>query len=270
MNRCILMLKTQTEVELEIEINVVMSAHTIPQNQLLMLADTCLLWGHRISEWCGHGPALEEDIALTNTALDLIAHARVLYQCVARREMALGAKDASEDRLAYFRDPVDFQNMQLAEQPNGDYAQTIVRSLFLAAWFTPLWEQLALTSVDTEIRALATDAAKASRAQLRHAADWTVRFGDGTAESRRRVETAIGLLLHYVNELLAVSIDGVDNVDIADRWRATIAKVFALATLDALPQTLPDAAVIGGSRKHREALLGEMQSLARQHPNAAW
>jgi ring-1,2-phenylacetyl-CoA epoxidase subunit PaaC len=247
-----------------------MTTTLMPREQLLILADTCLLWGHRISEWCGHGPALEEDIALTNTALDLIAHARALYQCIARREVALGKTGVTEDQLAFFRDAADFRNVKLAEQPNGDYAQTIVRSLFLATWFAPLWEKLANARNDSEIRALAFEAAKASRTQLRHATDWTIRFGDGTTESRQRVEHAITRLLPYVQELHLVDINGVDKNEIAKQWRLTIAQVFSVATLAAPPESLPKMDSTDIARPHRKALLAEMQSLARQHPNARW
>jgi ring-1,2-phenylacetyl-CoA epoxidase subunit PaaC len=249
--------------------NTVMSAKTIPQEQLLMLADTCLLWGHRISQWCGHGPALEEDIALTNTALDVIGHARSLYQLVARREPSGSVASISEDTLAYFREPQDFQNVSLAEWPNGDYAQTIVRSLFLSAWFVPLWEQLAGANIDNDVRSIAIEAIKASRAQLRHATDWVIRFGDGTEESRARVEDAIRALLPHVNSMLSARIDGAQQTEVATHWRAIIDQVFVDATLDTLPPKLPSNAV-DPTRQHRTELLADMQSVARQYPNAVW
>jgi ring-1,2-phenylacetyl-CoA epoxidase subunit PaaC len=247
-----------------------MSIPNIPQEQLLILADTCLLWGHRLSQWCGHGPALEEDIALTNTALDVIGHSRVLYQLVAQRESTHGVVGVTEDTLAYFRDSHAFKNVILAELPNGDYAQTLVRSLFLSAWFVPCWEQIAETCSDGEIRALAKEAAKASRAQLRHASDWIVRFGDGTVESRTRVEGAIELLLLYVDELLLTRIDDVDHALISKRWRVIVNEVFANATLATLPSILPRKELGSEERRHRIDLLSDMQSLARQHPNAVW
>ncbi len=247
-----------------------MSAKNIPRDQLLILADTCLLWGHRLSQWCGHGPALEEDIALTNTALDVIGQSRSLYQLVAQRELVRGATNVTEDTLAYFRDPHEFRNDTLAELPNGDYAQTITRSLFLSAWFVPLWEQLAGLNSDSDIQAIAKEAAKASRAQLRHASDWIIRFGDGTNESRERVERAVKVLLPYVNALLLLRIDGADHTEISARWRTLVNDVFATATLDVLSPTLPINDHIDHVRQHRIELLSDMQSVARQHPNAVW
>jgi ring-1,2-phenylacetyl-CoA epoxidase subunit PaaC len=247
-----------------------MSAKTIPQDQLLILADTCLLWGHRLSQWCGHGPALEEDIALTNTALDVIGQARSLYQLVAQRQLAEGAANVTEDTLAYFRDPHEFKNVMMAELPNGDYAQTIVRSLFLSAWFVPLWEQLTETSRDTDVRSIAKEAAKSSRAQLRHASDWVIRFGDGTVESRIRVDGAIQALLPYVNSLHSVRIDDVEQTEMLMRWCAIVNEVFVDATLSVLPLTLPLSDRSDHVRQHRIDLLGDMQSVAREHPNAVW
>ena len=238
----------------------------LPEATLLMLADTCLLWGHRLSEWCGHGPALEEDIALTNTALDVIGQARALLQLVAARR-APNAPATTEDALAYFRDPHEFRNVTLAELPNGDYAQTILRSLLLAAWFVPVWEALE-KHPDRPIAAIANNAAKEARMQLRHAHDWVVRFGDGTPESRGRIEVAVAVLWPYCAELLDVEIKGTERLARCDVWQRFIASAFIEATL-----TVPAMAdQKSGIEPHenRESLLTEMQSLARQHPNAVW
>lgn len=228
-----------------------------------MLADTCLLWGHRLSEWCGHGPALEEDIALTNTALDVIGQARALLQLVAARR----APTTTEDTLAYFRDSHEFCNVTLAELPNGDYAQTILRSLLLAAWFVPIWEALE-KHADRPVAAIATNAAKEARMQLRHAHDWVVRFGDGTPESRRRIESAITALWPYCGELLEVEIDGTA----LDVRRVTWLKLVTSALEEGTLAVPPLSALSGPDSTHpdRVALLAEMQSLARQHPNAVW
>jgi ring-1,2-phenylacetyl-CoA epoxidase subunit PaaC len=230
---------------------------------LLMLADTCLLWGHRLSEWCGHGPQLEEDIALTNTALDVIGQARSLYQLHSSR--AEGG--LTEDRLAYFRDADQFRNVALAEIENGDYAQTILRSLLLAAWFAPLWSQLEQGD-DAALAAIARDAAKASRTQLRHAGDWVIRFGDGTAESRRRIEAAIAALSPFTDELLATEYEGSDRAERNAAWRAAIDRTMNEATLPPWPSARSEAHM--NDRAARVALLAEMQSVARQHPTAAW
>ena len=250
-----------------------MTEKDIPQHQLLQLADTCLLWGHRLSEWCGHGPALEEDIALTNTALDVIGQARTLYQIVSQRKNEFGVKDVNgvtEDTLAFFREPDEFQNVRLAELPNGDYAHTIVRSFFLAAWFAPVWEQLADSGADPDVCALAREAHKAARAQWRHASEWVVRFGDGTIESKTRVEAAINELLPYAHELLSLHLDHVDMKSTEQRWQQMIAEALTRATLPPLTAPLPTPRMDQLHRRHRVELLSEMQSLARQHPNAVW
>jgi ring-1,2-phenylacetyl-CoA epoxidase subunit PaaC len=233
----------------------------------LLLADTCLLWGHRLSEWCGHGPALEEDIALTNTALDVIGQARALLQLAASR----GASSQTEDTLAYFRAPEQFHNLMMVALPNGDYAQTIARSFLLSAWFVPVWESL-VTGADKPLAVLAANAVKESRVQLRHASDWVVRFGDGTTESRQRIESAFAALWPYCDEVTNVDIDGTDRASRNAQWLSAVRHTFQAATLrppdaDFSPAS---AALMATSYAHREALLAEMQSLARQHPGASW
>jgi len=242
------------------------SRNVVSNATLLTLADTCLLWGHRLSEWCGHGPALEEDIALTNTALDLIGQARALLQLAAAR----GGDGATEDTLAYFRDPDAFANLMIAALPNGDYANTIARSFLLSAWFVPVWESLALRA-DRPLSSLAADAVKESRMQLRHASDWVIRFGDGSDESRRRIDAAFASLWPYCDELLATTIDGTDQAGRAATWQATVKATFAAATLTMPVSPAYDAEFLNASaRESRATLLTEMQSLARQHPGAVW
>ncbi len=238
-------------------------SNAIPETSLLTLADTCLLWGHRLSEWCGHGPALEEDIALTNTALDVIGQARALLQLVAHRR----TPPTTEDALAYFRDPHEFRNLSLAELANGDYAQTILRSFLLAAWFVPVWEALE-KGADRQVAAIATNASKEARMQLRHAHDWVVRFGDGTPESRRRIEAAVASLWPRCGELLDVEIDGTARTARRDAWLSIVTTTFTKATMTMPP--MGAASTPNSSHPDRVTLLTEMQSLARQHPNAVW
>ena len=238
----------------------------LPEKTLLTLADTCLLWGHRLSEWCGHGPALEEDIALTNTALDVIGQARALLQLAATRR----EDGATEDTLAYFREPDAFANVMMAALPNNDYACTIARSFLLSAWFVPAWESLA-RSADRPLATLASDAVKESRMQLRHASDWVIRFGDGSEESRRRIDTAFASLWPYRDELLATFIDGTDQVARNASWLATINTTFDAATLVLPTSSAFDASLLSAAAcESRATLLEEMQSLARQHPGAVW
>ena len=239
----------------------------LPEKTLLTLADTCLLWGHRLSEWCGHGPALEEDIALTNTALDVIGQSRALLQLAASRS----GGNVTEDTLAYFRDPDQFHNVMMAALPNGDYAHSIARSFLLTAWFVPVWDSLAI-GADTSLAAIAASAVKESRGQLRHASDWVIRFGDGTAESRARIEAAFSRLWPHCDELMHVAIVGSDQSSRNTQWRDTVQRTFDAATLGAVEQSLPPAgaALKAAANEHRAALLTEMQSVARQHPGASW
>ena len=158
-------------------------AHT---RYVLRLADTCLIWSHRLAEWCGHAPVLEEDIALANQALDLLGQARALLSHAA----ALEGHGRDEDALAYLRDERDFVNVTLAELPRGDFAFTVVRNLLLSSWTLLMWLHLADSS-DAELAGIAGKAAKEARYHREHAADWAVRLGDGTEESTRRMAAAL-------------------------------------------------------------------------------
>ena len=148
---------------------------------LLRLGDTCLILGHRLSEWCGHGPILEEDIALANMALDLVGQARALLT----RAGQIEGRGRDEDQLAYLRDERDYLNVTLVELPRGDFAFTVVRNAMVATLLKLLWARLSDSS-DAELAAIAGKAIKEARYHQQHAADWVVRLGDGTAESRRR------------------------------------------------------------------------------------
>ena len=241
--------------------------NVLPDATLLLLADTCLLWGHRLSEWCGHGPALEEDIALTNTALDVMGQARALLQLAASRRLPA----LTEDALAYFREPDEFCNVLMAALANGDYAQTIARSFLLSAWFVAVWEALAAGS-DEPLAAIAANAVKESRVQLRHASDWVIRFGDGTEKSRNRIEAAFVSLWPYCDELMHVTIEGTDQSRRHVLWHEAVRRTFETATLASPDEVLPPASVALKAAAHedRASLLAEMQSLARQHPGASW
>jgi len=153
---------------------------------LLRLGDTSLVLGQRLGEWIGHAPALEEDLGLANLALDLVGQARLLLSYAAEIE----GKGRDEDALAFFRDAPEFMNLTLAEQPNGDFAQTIVRQVLLDAWQLELYEELS-KSVDTRLAAIAAKAVKESRYHYRFSSGWLVRLGDGTEESHRRAQDAV-------------------------------------------------------------------------------
>ncbi|HRO60751.1 MAG TPA: phenylacetate-CoA oxygenase subunit PaaC, partial [Burkholderiaceae bacterium] len=199
---------------------------------LLRLADSPLVLSHRLSEWCGHGPVLEEDLALANIALDLLGQARLLYQHAATLE----GTGASEDRYAYFRGVAEYRNFTMLELPNsgvasagaadGDYAFTIARNTLYSAWAIELWERLS-DSADPQLAAIAAKSLKEARYHFEHAADWLVRFGDGTEESHRRAQRALDALLPYSNEWFtaddvdrdaAASGIGADCEAMRERW----------------------------------------------------
>jgi ring-1,2-phenylacetyl-CoA epoxidase subunit PaaC len=242
---------------------------------LLRLADDRLVLGHRLSEWCGHGPILEEDIALANIALDLIGQASALLELAGEIE----GKGRSEDTLAYFRDAIEFRNAQLVELPNGDFAATIVRQFLFDAWDVLVLERL--TSAKHEsLAGIAAKALKEAKYHLRHTAEWVRMLGDGTAESHRRAQRALDDLWPYTAELfltddtdrqaLGAGI-GVDVEALKPRWRQTVDQVMTEATL-VVPKDgfSPRGGRTGRHTEHLGHLLAEMQSLARAHPGATW
>ena len=155
-------------------------------NYTLRLADNALILGHRLSEWCGHAPILEQDIALSNIALDLIGQARNLFQYAAEIENA----GRTEDDLAYLRDVFAFRNCLLVEQPNGDFAATVVRQCLFSAFALPFFEKLAAETSDETLRGISEKAVKELAYHLRWSSEWTIRLGDGTEESHRRTQAA--------------------------------------------------------------------------------
>ena len=154
---------------------------------LLRIGDTCLILAQRLGEWCGHAPILEEDIAMTNMALDLVGQARALLT----RAGELEGRQHDEDQLAFLREERDYFNLTLVELPRGDFAFTVLRNAMVASLLKLLWERLA-ASTDAEVAAIAGKAVKEARYHQQHAADWIVRLGDGTEESRARMESALG------------------------------------------------------------------------------
>jgi ring-1,2-phenylacetyl-CoA epoxidase subunit PaaC len=241
----------------------------------LRLADDALLLGHRLSEWCGRAPTLEEDLALANIGLDLIGQARQLYAYAGEVE----GTGRDEDRLAYLRQDREYRNLLLVELPNGDFACTIVRQLLYAAFMVPFWERLQ-ASRDETLAAIAAKSLKEVLYHLRHAAEWVIRLGDGTEESRRRTEAALDELWPWTGELfeqdaaeraLVEAGIAVDRAALKPAWDATVDEVLAEATL-ARPQ---DGWMQTGGRRglhteHLGYLLAELQHLQRSHPGASW
>ncbi|MCV2363688.1 phenylacetate-CoA oxygenase subunit PaaC [Paucibacter sp. DJ1R-11] len=247
-----------------------------PQVQyLLRIADSCLILGQRLGEWCGHGPILEEDLALANMALDLIGQARALLTHAAH----LDGQGHDEDQLAFLREERQYLNPVLMELPRGDFAFTQVRNFAVATWLQLLWGRLASSS-DAEVAAIAAKAVKESRYHQQHAADWVVRLGDGTDESAARMRDALAQLWPLFNELFDA--DAVDAAAVAQGlgpawselradWQAQMDEVLADATL-AHPK--PSAYVSAGRRgvhsEHMGHLLAEMQYLQRAYPGGKW
>ena len=242
---------------------------------VLRLADDRLVLGHRLSEWCGHAPILEEDIALANIALDFIGQASALLKLAGEVE----GKGRSEDALAYFRDAIEFRNVQLVELPNGDFAATIVRQFLFDAWDVLVLEQLTSASNQT-LAGIASKALKEAKYHVRHSAEWVRMLGDGTAESHRRAQRALDELWPYANELfLADDVDrtalaagsGADVEALRPRWRETVERVVAEATLT-IPKDgfSPRGGRTGRHTEHLGRMLADMQSLARAHPGATW
>jgi ring-1,2-phenylacetyl-CoA epoxidase subunit PaaC len=242
---------------------------------LLRLGDTSLVLGQRLGEWVGHSPALEEDLGLANLALDLVGQARLLLTYAGEIE----GKGRDEDALAFFRDAPQFTNLTLAEQPNGDFAQTIVRQFLVDAWQLEIYEGLA-SSVDTRLAAIATKAVKETRYHFRFSSGWLVRLGDGTDESHRRAQSALDAIWRFTTELFAA--DEVDEAmavagiaprlaELQPRWSARIDEVLREATLER------PAAVsyqwygkLGVHTEHLGHMLTEMQHLQRTYPGAQW
>jgi ring-1,2-phenylacetyl-CoA epoxidase subunit PaaC len=251
---------------------------------VLRLADTCMIHAQRLGEWCGHGPILEEDIALTNLSLDLLGQARALLAHAGQ----LDGQGHDEDQLAFLREERDYLNLTLVEQPSrrssahapgGDFADAVLRNLLLSQWLLQHWQALR-ASCDAELAAIAGKALKEARYHVEHAAQWVVRLGDGTEESAVRMRAALARAWPYTNEMfIDDELDawaeanglGPRRSSLREVWRAAIGAVLAEARL-ALPA---DGAFIStGSRgvhsEHMGFILAEMQYLQRTYPGGKW
>jgi ring-1,2-phenylacetyl-CoA epoxidase subunit PaaC len=229
----------------------------------LALGDDALVLSHRLGEWAGHAPVLEEEVALANIALDLLGQARILLSLV-----------GDEDELAYLREERSFRNLQLVDQPNGDFAHTIARQLYFSTYQLFLYEQLA--AGESEFTGLAAKAVKEVAYHQEHAALWTLRLGDGTAESHGRMRAGCTALWRFTGELFQ-PVEGLD-VDwkaLEGNWRDSVTTVLARATLDVPEGPTAGAWTAGAGRQglHTEPfgrMLAEMQHLHRSHPGASW
>ena len=255
---------------------------------VLRIGDTCLIHAQRLAEWCGHGPVLEEDIALTNMALDLLGQARALLTHAAQFEGQGRGEIFSEDEMAFLRDERHFFNLTLVEQPlrkasahapAGDFADTVLRNFLLATWLKLLWSGLA-TSSDNTLAAIAGKAVKEVRYHQQHAADWVLRLGDGTAESAARLQAALARAWPYTHEMLvndAVDLAaentglGPTRASLRAAWAQALGDVFEQALLP-LPAHTPfiSTGTQGRHSEHMGFILAEMQSLQRQFPGGRW
>ncbi len=267
-----------------------MNKHLI--DYTLHLADNALILGHRNSEWCGHGPVLEQDIAITNISLDLIGQARNFYQYAATLmnsqqvsppfgggDLEGAGGEVSEDSLAYFRNSSNFKNLLLVEQPKGDWAQTILRQFFFSAYQYLLFEKLR-ESKDEQISAIANKAFKEITYHLRWSSEWVIRLGDGTEESHSRMLKAMDELWGFTGEMFLPSgyeLQMLNNSIVPDvtlikeNWIQKVKEIFSEAGL-----TFPSSSLIytGGKEEkhsdHLEDILIELQSVARDYPNVSW
>jgi ring-1,2-phenylacetyl-CoA epoxidase subunit PaaC len=245
-------------------------------NYLLRLGDNALILSQQLSQWCGKGPALEEDMALTNVALDLLGQTRLWYEYAAELE----GVGRDEDTLAYLRDAHDFKNCLLLEQPNGNYADTLVRQFYFDAWHYFLIDGLTRSS-DARIAAIAEKSLKEVTYHLRRSGDLMVRLGDGTELSHARTQAAVDALWMYSGEVFAY--DAVDEAMVAAgvapdagelraQWLAHVAEILTEATLTMPPA---DAWMQKGGKQGRHSehlgyILAEMQFLQRAYPGAVW
>jgi ring-1,2-phenylacetyl-CoA epoxidase subunit PaaC len=249
------------------------NAHAV--TYVLRIADSCLIHGQRLAEWCGHAPVLEEDIALTNIALDHIGQARMLLSLAGQLE----GRGRDEDALAFGRLERDYHNVAMLELPNGDFARTVLRGILWSSFMNVLWAALSDSS-DDQLAAIAAKSLKETRYHQRHTADWVVRLGDGTDESFRRMNQALADLWPYTAEWFVA--DEVDAAAAACRlgpswhslkpaWLNLVSPVLQEAQLTAPPDTpFVSTAKRGVHTEHMGFLLAEMQALPRAFPGAVW
>jgi ring-1,2-phenylacetyl-CoA epoxidase subunit PaaC len=246
---------------------------------LLRIGDTCLILAQRLGEWCGHAPVLEEDMALTNMALDLVGQARAVLTLAGQWGGRDGTPVFDEDQLAFLRDERDYRNPSLVELPRGDFAVTVLRNTMVATLLKLLWQRLQASN-EAELAAIAGKSVKEARYHQEHAADWVIRLGDGTEESARRLQRALSELWRYTPELFedTAAEAAVAAAGLGPRWSELRADWEAemQAVLSAAGITMPAASAFrstghrGVHTEHMGFLLAEMQTLQRSYPGGAW
>jgi ring-1,2-phenylacetyl-CoA epoxidase subunit PaaC len=255
----------------------------------LHLADNALILAQRNAEWTGHGPVLEQDIAITNISLDLLGQARNFYQYAASLYNSLSGdekkavdqyiprlwkkykRELQEDDLAFLRDEHQYLNLLITELPKGDWAQSVLRQFFFSAYQYYLYQQLQQSS-DEQIAAIAEKSLKETAYHLRWSAEWVIRLGDGTEESNQRIKAALADQWMFTGELfVTATYELIDVALLKDDWMKKVQTVFAEATLQIPAQTWTQSG--GKEGRHTEYmgyLLAEMQHLQRAYPNATW
>jgi ring-1,2-phenylacetyl-CoA epoxidase subunit PaaC len=246
-------------------------------NYTLYLADSSLIMGHRLSEWTGHGPMLEQDIAISNIALDLVGQSRNFYQYAA----LIKGGDATEDTLAYLRDAREFKNLLITELPNGDWAKTILKLFFFSTWQFYFYQKLIYSS-DKQLAAIAEKSLKEITYHLRWSSEWVIRLGDGTEESNKRIKAALEDLWPFTDEMfqpadyeiellnnrISVDVKAIKN-DCENKMNA----IFKEAMLES-PQDKNSWMQTGGKNgihsEHLGYILAEMQFLQRAYPGCEW
>jgi len=243
---------------------------------VLSLADDRLILGQRLGEWCGHGPILEEDIALTNISLDCFGQAKLFLEYAS----SIDSKKRSADQLAFLRDTSDFKNIQLVEQPNSDFAVTIIRQFLFDVYSNYLYESLS-KSTNTNLAAIAAKSIKEVKYHRRHSQNWVIMLGDGTEESHQKVQLALDILWPFTNEffkpsefelLLIENNIAANCLDFKEQWQTDVNSVFSEATLS-IPensQYIVDGGRFGNHTEHLDLLLNDMQYLQRTYPGAKW
>lgn len=252
-----------------------MEARDVLYDYILHLADNSMILGQRLSEWCGHGPVLEQDIAVTNIALDLIGEARSLYQYAAE----IKGGESTEDSVAFLRDALEYRNVLLVEQPNTDWAYTIARQFFYDVYHFQLHTAL-MGSKDRRLAEIAAKTLKESTYHLKWSSEWMIRLGDGTEISHEKISEAVNNLWEYTGEMFMPSATeqaaanagyGIDPKTLQDAWLARVKSVLEEATLQ-VPQSVfqQKGGRKGVHTEHLGYILADMQFLQRAYPGAEW
>lgn len=258
-------------------------------NYILHLADNALILGHRNSEWCGHGPVVEQDIAITNISLDLLGQARNFYQYAAtlynnfnkEEKVAVDKyvprlwkkykRELQEDDLAFLRDEHQYLNLLITELPKGDWAQTVLRQFFFSAFQFYLYRQLQ-NSADEQLAAIAEKSIKETSYHLRWSGEWVIRLGDGTEESNQKIKNALAGQWMFTGEMFVpASYELIDVSSLKEDWIKKVESIFSQATLEIPKQTwIQSGGKEGRHTEHLGYLLAEMQYLQRTYPNSIW